>query len=91
MKNNNMKRYKILKENHRVRKCQLCSTLFQGAIASILCLTGDSMAIEVSAGVSEVVRILMLNVEDTSHSYLLIVLNNGFILFACIYLACKTF
>lgn len=86
-----MKRYKILKENCRMRKCQLGNTLFQGATASILCLSGDSMAIEDSVDVSEGVSVLMLNVEDTSHSYLLIVLNNGFMLSACIYLACKTF
>lgn len=89
-----MKRCKILKENHSVRKCQLGSNLFQGAIASILlCLTGDSVATEDSVDVPEVVSILMLNVENTSHSYLLIALkvNNGFILFGRIYLACKTF
>lgn len=59
----------------------------------LLCLTGASVSIEDSADVSEVVRILMLNVEDASHSYLLIALrvNNGFILFNCIHLACKTF
>lgn len=69
-----MKRYKTLKENHRVRKCQLGSRLFQGAIAPVLCLTGDSMTIEDSVDISEMVSILMVNVEDTSHSYLLIAL-----------------
>lgn len=68
MRNNNMKRYKILKENHRVR-CQLGSKLFQGAIAPILWLTGDFVAIEDSEDVSEGVSISMLSVEDTNHSY----------------------
>lgn len=65
--------------------------LFQGTIAPIVCLTDDFVAIEDSANVSEEVSTLMVNIEDTSHRYLLIALrvNNGFIFFACMYLACK--